>query len=214
MTSLTTPDMRSIVRAGYEAGDYAARYRKEEKIDPWAVPFMQRFVAALPVGGKVLDWGAGTGVPYDRWLVQQGFSVTGVDITEKHVALAKANVPMAEFVLGDFSRMDFGQETYHGLLSLYAIFHIPRSEHGELLRKAYRLLKPGGILLATFGVRATGEIDTEDGWCGGPQMAWSHHDADTNLRMVRECGFALLYVADESQAGSDEQHLWVLARKP
>jgi SAM-dependent methyltransferase len=211
---LTKQDMRSIVRVGYETGDYAAYYRKEASIDPWAEPFMQSFAAALPAGGRVLDWGAGTGVPYDRWLVQLGFSVTGVDIAEKHVALARLNVPAGKFILGDFSRLDFGQDAYHGLLSLYAIFHLPRSEHAGLLQQAYRLLKPEGMLLVTVGVRSSGEMDTEDGWCGGAQMAWSHYDAETNLCMLRECGFTLLHVADESQAGSAEQHLWVLARKP
>lgn len=65
-----------------------------------------------------------------------------------------------------------------------------------------------------MGVYATGpDMDVEDDFCGGVTMAWSHYDASTNLDLIGGAGFEVMESADEAGSGSDEHHLWVLARK-
>ena len=44
-------------------------------------------------------------------------------------------------------------------------------------------------------------------------MAWSFFDADTNMRMIVESGFAIQKTANEKDFGSAESHLWILAQK-
>jgi len=96
---------------------------------------------------------------------------------------------------------------------LYSIAHVPREQHGELLQKIVRWLKPGGIFLGTFSVSGT-----ED-WLGdfiGVPMFFSCFDADTSRAMLREAGFALLVdeVVEQSEPGEGvARFLWVIARK-
>ncbi|MCI5126573.1 MAG: class I SAM-dependent methyltransferase [Candidatus Electrothrix sp. AR5] len=75
--------------------DWDKRY--EENDLPWdsGKPdiALTNLVAQWPVcTGKVLDIGCGTGTNA-IWLAQQGFEVTGLDISDKAIALAKKNAP-------------------------------------------------------------------------------------------------------------------------
>ena len=47
-------------------------------------------------------------------------------------------------------------------------------------------------------------------------MRWSHHDAQTNRRMLRDAGFEILHAEPRTGRGTgtaDETWLWVLARR-
>jgi ubiquinone/menaquinone biosynthesis C-methylase UbiE len=47
------------------------------------------FFNQLPEGkGRLLDLGCGAGDPFARWLVDQGWSVTGVDFSARMLSLA------------------------------------------------------------------------------------------------------------------------------
>jgi len=65
------------------------------------------FTGRLPEKGKVVDLGCGTGVPYARSLVERGFDVVGVDLSEDMVKVASENVPGASFV-----RLSMNEITY------------------------------------------------------------------------------------------------------
>jgi cyclopropane fatty-acyl-phospholipid synthase-like methyltransferase len=52
----------------------------------------------LAPGAHVLDLGCGAGVPADRLLVDDGFEVTGVDIS--HVQVDRARVPVPQATVG------------------------------------------------------------------------------------------------------------------
>jgi len=56
------------------------------------------FMERLPEKGRVLDLGCGTGLPYTRHLVENGFDVLGVDLSEEMVKVASRNVPGSTFV--------------------------------------------------------------------------------------------------------------------
>ena len=51
----------------------------------------------------MLDLGCGTGLPTARQLTDAGLRVTGVDLSAGMLALARANVPDAEFVQADLA---------------------------------------------------------------------------------------------------------------
>jgi hypothetical protein len=43
-------------------------------------------------------------------------------------------------------------------------------------------------------------------------MAWSHFDADTNLKLLRQAGFEIRW--HQVEYFGDEKHLFVIVRKP
>ena len=51
-----------------------------------------------------------------------------VDISPRQIALARVNVPGAEFIEGDAASLDFGEDSFDAVVSFYMLEHIPRAE--------------------------------------------------------------------------------------
>ena len=202
-------NMRNVVRAGYEAIDYGKAFRNNPVLRPIESEFLDLFVREFPSGARILDLGSGTGIPYDAYLTGKGFRVTGVDFSKKHVSLARKNVPQAEYILGDFSKVDFPPESFSAVAAFYSIFHLPRGEHPALFQKMHRWLKPGGRILLTLGTSDM-ECDEELKWLGAPMM-WSSYPPEENLQLLEKAGFAVRKSGYEGAPGDEEYHFWLLA---
>lgn len=203
--------MQKTVMSGYNEGNYADIYRKRRLLTPFEKTFFERLAEALDQGAKILDIGSGPGIPYDLYLVQNGFDVTGIDLSEKHIRISSKNVTSAEYLLGDFLDYSFQHRQFDAVLSLYTLFHIPRDKHVQAILKIASLLKPAGHLLITVGTEDVPYKEREK-FCGG-RMAWSYYDTETNIDMITQCGFTILETLNEKDYGSSEKHLWILAVK-
>lgn len=198
--------MRDRVKEGYEKGSYEEGYRKDRELQEKEVEFFQEVFDRLPDSGEVLDLGCGTGLPFDRYIVENGYSVTGVDIAEKHVELARGNVPEADFIQGDFFDQEFEQNSFDAIVSFYAIFHIPREQHSKLFEKMRAWVKDGGVILVTMGPE---DMDRHEGEIKGAEMVWSSYSPERSKDIIEEAGFSILesYIED----WREEHHLWILA---
>lgn len=203
--------MRKIVEKGYDRGDYAKVFRSSTKLNSFEQRLFNMLLRRIPPEAAVLDLGSGIGVPYDRFLVDKGCQVTGIDISQKHIDSAIENVPEATYIKGDFSNLKFAEGSFDAIISLYAIFHIPRIEHVALFRKMHHFLKQKGVILVSLGT-SNSEYGEEDDWCG-VKMAWSTYDPQTYEKILADSGFAILDAAFEGEDGSGEYHFWVLASK-
>jgi len=199
-------DFKETVKAGYNK--IANRYLAERTIDSEDVCLLDDFVELLAPHAKVLDAGCGAGIPISRLLAER-FDVTGVDFSEAQIELAKKNVPAAKFICKDMTRLNFPEATFDGICSYYAIIHIPREEHQSLLSNLYKMLNTGGIALLCLGAEnLTDDIDED---YLGTRMYWSHYDSETYIKVLKECGFAIIwskYVKDAACEGAG--HLFVL----
>ena len=204
-----TVDFKQTVKQGYNA--IANRYLAERTRDSEDVRLLDGFIERLPINGKVLDAGCGAGIPISQMLSEH-FNVTGVDFSEAQIKLAKKHVPKANFICQDMTKLDFPENTFDGICSYYAIIHIPREEHQSLLANFYRMLKPSGVALLCLGAEHL--MDDIDKNYLGTRMYWSHYDTETYLKMLKDCGFSIIWskhIADESCEGSG--HLFVLMQK-
>ena len=204
-------DPKKIVSRGYD--QIAQKYsswgtRSEER-----AKYTSRILDLLPIGAKVLELGCGAGVPTTQEL-QKKFLVTGVDISEKSIELARVNVPQANFIVGDMTEMNFPSGSFAGVACFYSIVHVPRKEHFDLLCSIRKWLVPGGVLVATMG-SASSEAQISDDWLGA-KMFWSNFDATANKKMVRDAGFEVVSEEEETadEDGTPITFLWVVARKP
>jgi ubiquinone/menaquinone biosynthesis C-methylase UbiE len=204
-------DMRAIVRAGYEVGDYAGAFRSNPEPSALARYFLEKLLSLTPENPEIVDFGCGTGAPFDRFLASKGARITGIDFCAKHVALAKKNVPSGTFVEADFSKLDLEAGKFDAALSLYAIFHLPRDEHAAVIAKIARALKPNGMFLTNFSATAF-EYGEDENWTGA-KMAWSSYAPETYRRHLLEAGFDIVESQFEGAPGDQEYHWWVLARK-
>ena len=202
-------DHKNTVREGYNtiANKYLATRAKKSS----DIALLDEFMKHLEPNAKVLDAGCGAGIPVAQ-ILSRDFNVTGVDFSEKQIELAKQNVPDATFICQDMTEMDFPDATFDAVVSYYAIIHIPRDEHPALLRNIHRMLKPGGLALLCMGANDL-PVGTEDDFLGAP-MYWSHYDAETNLRLLQECGFDVIWAKRVGDTLDDDaEHLFVLAQK-
>jgi SAM-dependent methyltransferase len=104
--------------------------------------------AKLPEGAEVLDVGCGNGV-ISRSLGEQGFTVRGIDVSEKTIEKAKAlntfsnvrfEVVSAEQLVADGHR-------YHAVICSEVLEHL--NEPGKLLQVLHQSLHDEGVLIVT-----------------------------------------------------------------
>lgn len=202
---------KKIVREGYDS--IAAKYlAARNESHPNDVELLQELIQRLPQGAKVLDAGCGSGIPATR-ILSQSFDVIGVDFSEEQIRLARRLVPEAEFICQDITELDFPDESFDAICSYYTIIHIPREEHRSLLQSFYRMLKASGLVLLCMGAGDLPE-DIDEDWLG-TRLYWSHFNAETNLKMMADCGFQIIWskIVTEQPVFGGGEHLFVLAQK-
>lgn len=95
---------------------------------------------------KVLDLGCGPGI-YADLLNQKGYSVTGIDISERSIAYAKAQNPNNIYFCMNYLNCDFPAE-FDLILLIYCDFSVLREdERQKLLRIVFKALKKGGYFV-------------------------------------------------------------------
>jgi cyclopropane fatty-acyl-phospholipid synthase-like methyltransferase len=170
--------------------------------------YLGKLNALLTPDSKILDIGCGAGVPVDKYFLDRGHKVIGLDISEKQIELARENLPDGEFKVEDMSELVEKEYSVDAVVSFYAIFHTPRETHGEILKKISSFLKINGLLLITMG--SSEWEGKEDNFFGG-EMSWSHYGKEKNRQLVKEAGFEVLL--DEIDNSGGEKHQIIIARK-
>ncbi len=130
------------------------RYRTEYAV---TLRVLKDHLPVPPV--DVLDCGGGPG-RYAIELTRQGYTVTLFDLSQLSLSVARtqahaANVTLAAYEHGtatDLSR--FPEATFQTVLMLGPLYHLLEEVDRQMaLREAYRVLKPGGVLVAAFITR-------------------------------------------------------------
>jgi SAM-dependent methyltransferase len=199
---------RKTVRDGYDK--IASTYSSARRDDSEDVKTLHRLVGLLSPGALVLDAGCGSGYPIGRSLIKD-FQVIGLDFSKQQLLLARKNIHGAALACGDITKLPFRDSTFDAIISYYSIIHIPRSEHREVLLNFHRLLKEGGLALLCLGA---GDLPVDTGDWRGTQMFWSHYDRETNLQLMTELDFTVLWsdvIADPFDSWAS--HLFVLVQK-
>jgi len=168
---------------------------------------LEEFVSLLPENAHILDVGCGAGIPTAKFLIEKGIKVTGIDLSDTMLNLAGKNVPSAEFIKMDMNELNFNEKTFDGIVSVYALFHVPKENHFEIFKKFFEVLKPGGILMINNGVS---ESEGTSRFFGVP-MFWSNFGPKTTLNLVKEAGFSIISEAVLERGG--EYQYWIFGKK-
>ena len=176
-----------MVAEGYDemAGRFAEWAGRIED-DPRA-RLVGELADALPEGSDVLELGVGAGVESSRRLAER-FRLTGVDLSEEQLRRAAESLPDATLIQDDIATVDFPEGSFDAVVSVYVLNHLPREHLRPLVARAARWLRPGGVLLVTFG--ASDLPDWEGEWLGVP-MFFSGYEPEQNTELVRAAGFSI-----------------------
>lgn len=100
--------------------------------------------------GRLLEWGCGAG-RVTRHLIDRfpWARVHGTDIDADAIAWARAHLEGEFAVCATSPPLVYGDATFDVIVSLSVFTHLTLESQAEWLRELRRVLKPGGILLAT-----------------------------------------------------------------
>jgi ubiquinone/menaquinone biosynthesis C-methylase UbiE len=134
-------DPKQIVAQGYDhIAEYYSQWVTRTRTDE-RQRYTELLLERLPSAATVLELGCGVGLPTTLALAQR-FQVTGIDLSARHVALARQNVPDATFVQADMARLTFSPASFDAVVAFFSIIHVPREEQPELLCNIATWLKP------------------------------------------------------------------------
>lgn len=108
----------------------------------------ERALAFVTEKTHALDIGCGASGRIIDLLLRAGFTVEGVDISSRMLALARERHPNITFYQADISQWTLPRQ-YDLISGWDSIWHLPLREQEPVLRKLMQGLKPGGILIYT-----------------------------------------------------------------
>ena len=113
--------------------------------------YIHRLIQARsPGAGTVLNLGCGSG-RHDRCLVERGYTVTGVDLSEEMLRAARnaaAGTDALSYVRGDARSIRLGK-TFDVVISLFHVmsYQVTNRDLLEAFATAHAHLKPGGLFI-------------------------------------------------------------------
>jgi len=186
---------RNVFEVYNKVGDWFAENRPQNLTER---KYLDMLISLIPAVGRILDVGCGTGFPILNYLAGKGFSVTGVDASEKMLQLAERNFPSEEFILADMRTLLLAKK-YDAIIAWHSFFHLPAAEQPDMFTIFENHLNPKGILIFTSG--STGG----EAWGinGGENLFHASLDAEEYKTLLEKHHFKILeHVIDDPECGN------------
>lgn len=138
---------KTIIAYDKLSGIYAYKYMNYDVY----IKKIKEFTEYLEEEDNVLDLGCGPGnVGRQLVLCGKDITITGIDLSEKMLEIAKQNVPDATFYCQDIRTVNFSEESFDAIMLSFCIVHLTDDETEQLIEKTSKYLKPGGKLYLSF----------------------------------------------------------------
>lgn len=128
----------------YDFDTIAMNYDRMNRLMTLGLDRRWRKRAVRGLHGNVLDVACGTGDMVVS-LAEQGCTVTGVDISEEMLAIAKRKAPQATYMLADAEQLPFEDSSFDAVTCAFGVRNFVHLEQG--LSEMLRVLKPGGTMV-------------------------------------------------------------------
>jgi 2-polyprenyl-3-methyl-5-hydroxy-6-metoxy-1,4-benzoquinol methylase len=189
--------MNPITQKIKEAYNTIALDWDKEYVDTtWWLDGKNKFVSLLPPGASVLDVGCGNGAQSVEF-AQAGLDVTGFDVAEKMIGLAKKKVPSGKFFVRDVYDIATVSGFFDAIYAQAVLLHLPRKDVPEILAELMKKLKPSGILyVAVKEKRANGpdeDIKHEDNYGYVYERFFSYFTLSELRAWFREIGLEIVW---------------------
>ncbi len=125
-----------------------------EKVWNWSSPAGKRradrrvdFLINIPEikkEDKVLEIGCGTGLFTEKLYNATKANITGIDISEDLLEIARKKIPGANFIIGDAMNLSLKDESFDVICGSSVLHHLDME---KAYKEFYRVLKPGGRMI-------------------------------------------------------------------
>lgn len=157
--------------------------------------------------GNALDVGCGCTGRFIDLLQGEGFTPSGLDISDKMLNIARKKHPDIRFVQGDICECELS-EKYDFITAWDSIWHIPLSEQRNVLTKLVESLNVGGVLIFSFG--GTDEEGFHTNNFMGPEVYYSSLGLNGFLKLFIELGCIIRHLEFDQYP---ELHTYLVVEK-
>jgi SAM-dependent methyltransferase len=184
----------------YEDADRSGAYATLEFANTYYLAYrdLPAIISEHVTGTKALDFGCGTGRS-TRFLRKLGFSVTGVDVSEDMLRIARATDPAGDYRLVPGDNFDeLEPAAFDLVLSAFTFDNIPAAIKTRIFRDLGKLLTPKGAIVS---VVSSPEIYTHE-WASFTTKNFPQNAAARSGDVVR------IIVTDHQDRRPVEDVLW------
>lgn len=139
--------------------------------------------------GKIFDVGCGHGRDA-KYLEDNGFNVTGIDLSENMLNIARINSPKSKFIKMDMKDLSNIQNNFlDRIWSCASLLTIPKSQVKNILFNFNRILKESGIIFISV------KEGSEEGYFIGEnniKKYYTNYNKDELCKIIKDCGFKIL----------------------
>lgn len=166
---------------------------------------IERAIRYCQQKGSALDVGCGSGGRIIRKLIQENFTVYGIDASAEMIAIAQSQ--HKDINLINCNIIDWESDQQFDLIIAWdSIFHLPMAQQKPVIAKLCRMLKNSGILIYTFG----DAIDEHESEWHGDQFPYSSIGISGNLKTIMEGDCECLHLELDQYP---ENHVFVIVQK-
>lgn len=105
------------------------------------------FLEYIPVGGKILDFGCGSGRD-TKYFISKGYDVDAIDGSEELCKIASeyAGIQVKQML---FQELNVSEE-YDGVWACASILHVEKTKLPDVMKKMASATKKGGVVYSSF----------------------------------------------------------------
>jgi SAM-dependent methyltransferase len=134
---------------------------------PYDQELLNDFVKGFGEKPIICDMGCGPAGQYGGFVIDKCKKVYSLDISHNNLTLANKKFPFLSCRCEDMINTSFDDNELDGIISFYAVFHIPKNKTLDLFKEFFRILKPGGKALIVSHKGDMNRVLTE---------MWGHED--------------------------------------
>jgi ubiquinone/menaquinone biosynthesis C-methylase UbiE len=169
----------------------AANFAKQA---PLYVPNIERdkFIKLISPKSTILDLGCGTGRDV-RFFTDLGCHVTGLDLSEKMLEIARELTPQAIYKMQDIRKLLFAENSFDAIWAYASLVHLKKAELPGVLTSLFKILKPNGIVFLHE------KLGTGEGYKIEPSVPdqaryYSYYEKDEFENLVKTAGFNIMEI--------------------
>ncbi len=171
------------------------------------LPELEEFMNFLQPNDKILDLGCGPG-HHSRVFSENGFQVTGIDLSKEMINIAKKEVPNVEFIVMDILKLKFKNSSFNGVWASASLLHVQKKLFQKTLKNLYNILSNKGVFYLSLK-EGEGEEVIKDERYGGVDKFYSYFTSDRIESLLKDVGFKLVKTTKREKRHIYDTNPWI-----